>query len=376
MKHISYTSNHTIPSEGNDFRFYEKEADEKFKRGLWSEAESIYNTALGLAASDKGIGPQSMHCSRLLQKLSNVYLRQTNLQSALEALNESISLIEVSSEAPKLTQHLLSLLYDKGNILVLCNRNNEALQVYQLSISILQRNREFTQDFALQGLIYSRIGKIHQCEDNREFAVEAFEKAIHLKKLGRDKYPEQSIFSDVFTLANLYESTNNVHQAISTFLECISISEKENSFPIFIPTSLLHLQLGKLYMKAENMDLCKQHLKESVKIELLQKESSSPLFNLCTLLKALEILSLVYDQCDEFEDAIQCIQQILQLLKASGKTIAAPFSSNCAEFWIKLGTLHSKLGKREEASAAFRRARSSEPMKVSYQYKQTGASAA
>ena len=375
MKYLSYTSSHSHPSGGNDFRFYEKEADERYNRGLWSEAESIYSTALGLATSDKGIGQQSMHCSRLLQKLSNVYLHKNNLQSALTALNESISLIEVSSEAPKLTQHLLSLLYDKGNILVLCNRNNEALQVYQLSLSILQRHSEFVQDFALQGFIYSRIGKIHQCEDNRELAVEAFEKAVHLKKRGRDKYPEQSIFSDVFTLANLYESINNVHQAISTFLECISLSEKDHSFDIIIPASLLHLQLAKLYMKAENMDPCKQHLKESVKIELLRKESSSPLFNICTLLKALELLSHVYDQCDELEDAIQCIQQIVQLLECE-KTIAAPFSSNCAEFWIKLGTLHSKLGKREEASAAFRRARSSEPMKVSYQYKQTGASAA
>lgn len=375
MKNISYTSTHNHPSGGNDFRFYEKEADERYNRDLWSEAESIYSTALSQATSDKGIGPHSMHCSRILQKLSNVYLHMDDLQNALEALNKSISLLEVSSEAPKLTQHLLSLLYDKGNILVLCNQIDEALQLYQHSLSILQRHDEFAQDFALQGLIYSRIGKIHQCNDNRELAVEAFEKAINFKKRGRDKYPEQSIFSDVFTLANLYESTNNVHQAISAFLECISLSAKENSWTIFIPTSLLHLQLGRLYTKAENMDLCKRHLKESVKIELLRKDSSSLLFNSCTLLKALEILSIVYDQCNEFENSIQCIQQILELLE-SEKTIAGSVSSNVAGIWIKLGTLNSKLGKREEASAAFRRARSSEPLKISYQYKQTGASAA
>lgn len=118
-------------------------------------------------------------------------------------------------------QKKATVLYYKAALCKEANQTEEAQEYYLKAIEEVEK----TKDYQLAHLIYAELGDIYVFRFFYEYALEAFEKALHYAQLSEN---ESYVYASYLYLARTNAALSKQDKAIEYYKETIQMSEKAN----------------------------------------------------------------------------------------------------------------------------------------------------
>ena len=313
---------------------HEKIGDRNCDRSAWQLANEAFVLALNLRTTSSHNGLNSMHCSRILEKISNTSLNLHNYDDALDAMKESLeirkTILPVSDPRTIRTVHQI------GHVHLQRGRLPAALAVYQLSLTLLSSLP--TRDLMMEGSAFSVIGQISNDLGKFRFPAKALKTAIVRKAelLGNEA---SELCPDFFALGTAYRKLRMPKLAVEAYTKCISIALADADSDATLTTSAL-LAMAKIYGKIGKLELSKTHLLGAIAMERMKDTPSRS-----CLVRLFRNLSKMHYALDELEQAIHSCREAAEIgLYLVVESAGCLGNATCAKLWMDLGELLLKKG--------------------------------
>jgi len=314
----------------------EKIGDRHRDRSAWQLANEAYVLALNLRATSSHNGLNSMHCSRILEKISSTSLNLRNYDDALDAMKESLeirrTILPISDPRTIRTVHQI------GRVHLQRGRLPAALAIYQHSLTLLYSLP--TRDLMMEGSAFSAIGRINNDLCKFRLAVKALKAAILRKAeiLGNEA---SELCPDLFAIGTAYRKLRKPELAIEAYTKCISIQRTlaDADSDATLTNSAL-LAMAEIYGKNGKPELSKTHLLGTIAVERMKNTPSR-----ACLMRLLRHLSQMHFALDELEQAIRCCREAAEIgLLLVEESAGGLGNAVCAKLWMDLGVLLLKKG--------------------------------
>lgn len=170
--------------------------------------------------------PTPAHSDKLQNATRALLLTQAKYKNYIR--QSSDSLINIAYDyfmQQNDAQKKATVLYYKAALCKEANKTEEAQEYYLKAIGEVEK----TKDYQLAHLIYAELGDIYVFRFFYEYALQAFEKALHYAQLSKN---ESYIYSSYSYLARTYTALSKQDKAIEYYQKAIQMSEKANDYNI------------------------------------------------------------------------------------------------------------------------------------------------
>jgi tetratricopeptide (TPR) repeat protein len=247
------------------------------------------------------LGIDDLDVSATLNGLGLMQHEAGDFESALQSYDEAIRIRRLTLG----DDHLLvaESIFNKGALLTLCKRNDEAIDCYVECLGIFQQHGSFKNlAKALAGL-----GSIYEEGGNIELAIAKFEEALAIRIDNHDQ-DHESIGELLLNIGFCYLSVGQHEKATSSLEEALKMfktsSEKEN---IDMITKTIDA-IGRVYDAQSKHDDALICYRESLRLRL-QNLGKHHL----TIADSFDLMASSYQAKSELNDAIRCIKQALDI---------------------------------------------------------------
>ncbi len=314
-----------------------QKAKQCYSQGLTYSQNKQYDKAISCLtqAADIYKNISQINYAIINLAISDIYIKQSKLDSALAVLNTIRPIIESYKNGQ--TKFAASLFDKYGQVYTELNKIDSAKKYYFKALEISKAvNGEMSPQTAG---IYGNLGNMYASVGNYEQAkyfLKLSEK-IYEKTLGENS-PELAL--TLSNLANIYKNTGNYDEALEIMKRASRLIAKfygENSYEY----AKALINIGNIYIEKEEYELALEYVTNAMDIIINIFGSQST-----EVAETYYILGLIYTERQQYDKAIQFYIAALNIYK----TVLPPNHPTIIGLYNNIAVVYRSLGNYETAN--------------------------